>query len=85
MRFPVITMKDNVVSFKRSQDELGKCTPTAFRKGWFKDLRILDSDGCEYTVTDAGNPRDTGKKLYSGWFAPKVIKEIGRASCRERV
>jgi hypothetical protein len=74
MRFPVITVKEGIFSFKRSEEELRQGTKTAFERGWFKGLTIIDADGFLFVVEEATNSHDTGRKLFRGLFSPSLIE-----------
>jgi hypothetical protein len=40
----------------------------------FNGLRLIDANGIEYRVRSAKYVRDSGRRLFSGWFAPKLVE-----------
>lgn len=74
MKFPVIATKGPVISLHENEGDLRLATKTALKSGWFASLRVLDARGVEYRVRSAKYVRDSGRRLFSGWFAPRLIE-----------
>jgi hypothetical protein len=77
MNFPVLAVKSSVIEWYDSLTGLRTCTKGALKhNGWFSNggPRIFDAEGMEYRVRSVRNARDTGRKLYRGLFAPKLIE-----------
>ncbi len=52
--FPVIAFgKGSVIHFSRSIDELTTCSSVSFRKGYFNDLTLVDSNAIKLRVKKA--------------------------------
>ncbi len=51
--YPVIAIKKKVLFPMRDKADLYSCNNIAFKKGWFKNLKFVDSDGYLFTVKSA--------------------------------
>jgi len=61
VRFPVITFSnDRLMYFGRKRDDIEICSKTALKNGFYKGLRVIDSDGIEYKIKAAGKVGTVG-------------------------
>lgn len=54
LKFPVVSLQSpGMVEVFRNKDELGICSRTALKKGYFKGLLLIDSNGMQFKVISA--------------------------------
>ncbi len=74
IQFPALLIKGRTVEWCTSLENLRTCTKGALKNKWFEDLLIIDAGGNEYKLAGATFVRNTGRKLFKGLFAPKLIE-----------
>ena len=54
INYPAVTIsKDWILSFSRSDEDLLICNKRTIKKGYFRDLKIVDSKGQNFIVEQA--------------------------------
>jgi hypothetical protein len=74
IQFPALLIKGRTVEWCTSLENLRTCTKGALKNKWFEDLLIIDAGGNEYKLAGATFVRNTGRRLFRGIFAPKLIE-----------
>ncbi|OHB59002.1 MAG: hypothetical protein A2Y12_19720 [Planctomycetes bacterium GWF2_42_9] len=92
LKFPVIAItSQSSVEADKNVNNLTTTTSLALRKGFFKGLKIIDSQGKEFIVTDVKKIRRLSKLWQILWlFNPLIqvsidLKETGRTYNVEEV
>lgn len=53
LKFPIISFNGNDIYIARHSDEITICSKVALKNGFYRNLRIVDSEGYEVKVIDA--------------------------------
>jgi hypothetical protein len=86
VKFPVIALKSSVIYFGREKDDIVTCTKTALNKGFYKGLKIIDSDGVLFTIKDAKKVETVGPLWgYNIFLNQKLRVELNLAAMYEKV
>jgi hypothetical protein len=64
IQFPLLTISGNILDFKRSPNQIGRCTRVALKNRYYDQLRGIDQSGNEYRVVGVTDPKLAKSKKY---------------------
>jgi len=85
LRYPVLEFSKGMVFPARSVEELEQCTKPALRRGFFKDLLLIDSGGKSLKIVGARKLRGVGPLFGFNIFLNQRIQVALTASGPEQM
>ena len=77
VRLPALVFSQGLILLINSLDEIKTCTKLGFKKGFYKNLVLVDSDGNKFRVVDARKLRTLRFRLRFRDFLELLVPILG--------